>query len=240
MATGIEIYRKGLPHIGEQYIYGAFAPKDNAKWKGPWDCAEFVSWCVYQVANKLYGCESNRGNPATANAYTGFWQRDVGVLGIKISTDLAAKTPGAILLRYPIARPRKVDGHIAICDGKGGTVEAHSRKEGVKKSVVTGRRWDIGVLIPGVEYTQNSETVIVTPPNLIFRLTNPLMRGETVREIQRKLKENGLDPGKIDGIYGPHTIAAVIAFQRIEGLIVDGEVGPETGKELGINALVNL
>ena len=42
-------------------------------------------------------------------------------------------------------------GHIAISDGGGGTVEAHSTKAGVIASTISGRRWDMGILIPEVE-----------------------------------------------------------------------------------------
>jgi hypothetical protein len=239
MAKGNDILQKGIPHVGEKYIYGVTAPKNNNRWKGPWDCAEFISWCVYQATGKLYGCDNDHGNPATADAYTGFWQSDVSRLGIRVSVELAAKTPGAIVLRYPIAHPR-TDGHIVISDGRGGTVEAKSRLAGVVKDVLAHRRWDTGVLIPGVEYGQNSDAVVVTQPNLIFRLTSPLMRGNTVKEIQRKLKEHGIDPGGIDGAYGADTIAAVIAFQRMEGLVVDGEVGTDTAQALGVESIGNL
>jgi peptidoglycan hydrolase-like protein with peptidoglycan-binding domain len=60
------------------------------------------------------------------------------------------------------------------------------------------------------------------------------MRGETVRKIQVALKAAGVDPGTIDGIFGPKTEAAVLGFQLEEGLVPDGEVGPETAGKLGI------
>ncbi|GAB3997877.1 hypothetical protein GCM10028807_44060 [Spirosoma daeguense] len=233
MATGADVVKIAAKRLGEQYIYGALAPKDNPNWRGPWDCAEFVSWCIYQAAQVLYGCDNNQGNPTTANAYTGYWRRDVATTGIEVSMDLAARTVGGILLRYPIEQPR-LDGHIVICDGRGGTLEAHSPQKGVMRGKVSGRRWDAGVLVPGIVYTQLTDAVIVTPPTLIFRLTHPLMRGKTVFDIQRKLKALGLNPGKIDGKYGAHTVAAVVAFQRLKGLVADGEIGEETANELGI------
>ena len=179
MATGENILQLAARHVGEPYILGALAPKNNANWRGPWDCAEFTSWCVFQVAGKLYGCDNNNGNPSRADAFTGFWSRDVNNLGIKISVEVAAKTPGAMVLRKP--QPGLI-GHIVVSDGRGGTVEAHSHATGVIKSTLANRRWDTGVLVPGIEYSQRGDTVIVTPPTLVFHLTNPLMRGKTVRE----------------------------------------------------------
>jgi DNA-binding winged helix-turn-helix (wHTH) protein len=53
-------------------------------------------------------------------------------------------------------------------------------------------------------------------------------RGQDVIALQRDLTELGFDPVYIDGQYGPLTAHAVRAFQQANGLVVDGEVGPET------------
>ncbi len=50
----------------------------------------------------------------------------------------------------------------------------------------------------------------------------------TTLDIQRRLKALGFDPGPLDGIRGRLTIAAVRAFQRADGLVVDGIAGPKT------------
>lgn len=52
----------------------------------------------------------------------------------------------------------------------------------------------------------------------------------TVAEIQRALLARGYDlgPTGADGDAGPETIAAVAAFQRSAGLVVDGIAGPKT------------
>jgi putative chitinase len=53
-------------------------------------------------------------------------------------------------------------------------------------------------------------------------------RGNDVRRLQRRLRERGFNPGKIDGDFGPATEAAVLAFQPSAGLLVDGIAGPRT------------
>ncbi len=53
-------------------------------------------------------------------------------------------------------------------------------------------------------------------------------KGEDVRQLQEMLGQAGYDPGPIDGDFGPRTLAAVQAFQRAAGLVVDGAVGPLT------------
>lgn len=52
--------------------------------------------------------------------------------------------------------------------------------------------------------------------------------GPDVQEIQTLLRDRGFDPGAVDGDFGPRTMAAVMAFQRSNNLIVDGIVGPQT------------
>jgi len=55
-----------------------------------------------------------------------------------------------------------------------------------------------------------------------------MLRGEDVLAVQARLLELGFDPGKVDGVYGPMTAAAVIAFQSSRQLDADGIVGPIT------------
>lgn len=60
--------------------------------------------------------------------------------------------------------------------------------------------------------------------------------GQTVRQIQTVLKNRGYYTGKVDGIFGKLTTAAVKRFQSDYGLKVDGIVGPVTLKALGISS----
>lgn len=66
-------------------------------------------------------------------------------------------------------------------------------------------------------------------------------RGDDVIKIQKRLKQWGYYNGSIDGIFGSGTLAAVKAFQRKNGLVVDGIVGSKTAAALGItlNAVNN-
>jgi hypothetical protein len=52
--------------------------------------------------------------------------------------------------------------------------------------------------------------------------------GSAVRSLQEKLQAAGFDPGGVDGKFGPNTKAAVLAFQRAQGIQVDGVVGNQT------------
>jgi peptidoglycan hydrolase-like protein with peptidoglycan-binding domain len=49
-----------------------------------------------------------------------------------------------------------------------------------------------------------------------------------VRQLQRRLRGDGYLAGPVDGLYGPRTATAVRLFQRANGLVPDGVVGPKT------------
>jgi putative chitinase len=58
--------------------------------------------------------------------------------------------------------------------------------------------------------------------------------GPDVVTLQIRLTERGFSPGALDGDFGTATEAAVLAFQRGEGLLADGVVGPRTAAALAL------
>lgn len=62
--------------------------------------------------------------------------------------------------------------------------------------------------------------------------------GEEVRLAQSKLKQWGYLDGSIDGYYGQSTYNAVIKFQKQNGLVADGVIGPQTRRALGMPSRV--
>ncbi|MEG4595352.1 glycoside hydrolase family protein [Microcoleus sp. F8_C2] len=76
-------------------------------------------------------------------------------------------------------------------------------------------------------------------PSRVFRLAEPgqpLVQGDDVRQVQKALIEAGFNvgPDGADGIFGMGTDRAVREFQQQKGLTVDGIVGAETLRVLGI------
>ena len=69
----------------------------------------------------------------------------------------------------------------------------------------------------------------------LLKKTNPLMKGEDVKLVQKALITNGYSCGGsgADGQYGNDTAAAVKRFQGSRGLAVDGIVGEKTCAALG-------
>ncbi|MEQ8605209.1 MAG: peptidoglycan-binding protein [Marivibrio sp.] len=70
------------------------------------------------------------------------------------------------------------------------------------------------------------------PEDRLLKLERPFLQGPDVEALQRALAEAGLEVS-VDGVFGPGTERAVIAFQAREGLTVDGVAGPATLSALG-------
>ncbi len=231
MATGKDIYTKALTKEGQAYIEGTLVPKDDPNWTGPWDCAELCSWAVFQTSAILYGSTNDRALPAHADAYSGAWKNDAETAGIIITTDIAASIPGAMVLRAPTSA---LGGHIVISDGTGGTIEAKGKLWGVVKDTLQGRRWDFGILVPGITYAGLPPVTVSAPTATVYRYTDPMMVSAKVGEIQRALTAAGFSTKGVDNIFGANTLNAVMNFQRAKGLLTDGEVGKETAAALNI------
>ena len=72
---------------------------------------------------------------------------------------------------------------------------------------------------------------------------NPLKKGSAgadVIQLQTRLAERGFNPGQIDGDFAGGTEAALMAFQRSEGLLADGIAGPRSLARLGLTAAAEL
>jgi len=59
-----------------------------------------------------------------------------------------------------------------------------------------------------------------------------LFVGDDVAALQDRLLELGFDAGRVDGVFGTRTEAALRSFQREYGLLADGSCGPSTLRAL--------
>ncbi|MEJ5255054.1 MAG: peptidoglycan-binding protein [Acidimicrobiales bacterium] len=59
----------------------------------------------------------------------------------------------------------------------------------------------------------------------LLYLRSPMLRGDDVAALQLRLGALGFDAGRVDGIFGPDTEAALKDFQRNTGLTTDGVCG---------------
>ncbi len=87
--------------------------------------------------------------------------------------------------------------------------------------------------------TENEATAIETEYVEVAVLKQG-SKGSEVKEVQRRLKLWGYYNGSVDGVFGAGTKAAVVAFQKKNGLTADGVVGKSTYKALGMTASYNL
>jgi hypothetical protein len=85
------------------------------------------------------------------------------------------------------------------------------------------------------EYRTVNKKVMVEPSYMEWRqiLCETNMNQATILDIQKALKSSGFDPIQLDGIYGPNTQAAVMAFQKSKGL-ASGSLTFETIEALGL------
>ena len=79
----------------------------------------------------------------------------------------------------------------------------------------------------GVSPAMPVETTVVGRPMVSYG-----SRGDAVRKLQELLNALGYDCGSVDGIFGSKTKAAVLVFQKANGLAADGIVGPLTWGKL--------
>jgi peptidoglycan hydrolase-like protein with peptidoglycan-binding domain len=66
------------------------------------------------------------------------------------------------------------------------------------------------------------------PPEPAVEVLRRGAEGPLVALVQQRLVELGFRPGEVNGSYGAQTYAAVMAFQKHEGLDPDGHTGPIT------------
>src|SRR5207248_2692819 len=72
--TGKELIDIAKAHLEETYVFGAtpgYTGYHISNYNGPWDCAEFASWCVYQAS-----AQTLQIGLVDWNAYTGYWETD--------------------------------------------------------------------------------------------------------------------------------------------------------------------
>lgn len=103
--------------------------------------------------------------------------------------------------------------------------------DGQTEAAVRAFQQQRGLIADGIVGPETWQTLVGASFALGDRLlyvSRPMMRGDDVRELQRRLNRLGFDCGYDDGLFGPQTVAAVREFQLNAGLLVDGIAGLET------------
>lgn len=92
----------------------------------------------------------------------------------------------------------------------------------VVAGLVNRRKAEADLIFRG-QYPAGAAAIDVTPT------TAPRYDdASTIRGYQAALAALGFDPGPVDGVSGPKTRAALVSYQRVNGLVPDGIYGPAT------------
>ena len=106
---------------------------------------------------------------------------------------------------------------------------------GATQAAIEAFQDDRGLTVDGLIGPDTWRTLIeagyVLGSRMLYR-RSPMMRGDDVAELQRRLNSLGFDAGKVDGIFGPDTLRAVLDFQSNRRLPEDGIVGPGVVEDL--------
>lgn len=168
---------------------------------------------------------ASNGFPDKSADGTLSWLKSQGCKNGKIST--LPDVPG-ILLFSP--------GHVGVYIGGGYAVEARGFKYGVVKTKVSARGWTDWAYLPSslLQYDGvivDDEDIQIEAPKtykLGERVLKKSMTGADVKELQTNLNKLGYNCGTADGDFGSKTEEAVEKFQKIQGLVVDGQYGAKS------------
>jgi N-acetylmuramoyl-L-alanine amidase len=115
----------------------------------------------------------------------------------------------------------RIDPDGVFGDGTRAAIEAFQHLRGLRVDGVCGAQtWNTLV-----------EASFRIGDRFLYRRT-PMLRGDDVADLQQRLSTLGFDTGRVDGIFGDRTSAALAEFQRNAGLPIDGIAGGATLGEL--------
>ena len=130
--------------------------------------------------------------------------------------------------------------HIGVYTGDGWVTEAQGTRTGVTRTKLSNKKWTYWGLGKGMAFdfipgkTEAAAPATGTSSTKTYATIKKGSTGAIVVDMQRKLLAKGYKLPKygVDGDFGSETLAAVKAFQKDNGLTVDGIVGPATWEKL--------
>ena len=181
------------------------------------DCSGLFYWAFKQLGGYMYHGSNTMWKDYTVNR---------GELKNGKRTDGGDLMPGTAVFT-----DRDGDKtHVGMYVGGGYVIEAANTQQGVIRSRITDSKWKCWGILKGVTMNVTEKPEAAEP----VKDTRPTLRkgsgGEYVQLLQVALIARGYSVGTkgADGIFGAKTEAAVIAFQKNNGLTADGICGPKT------------
>ena len=188
---------------------------EGCKWKGAlaFDCRGFTHWALLQVGIKIDG----GGATTQYNTKANWTQRGT----IDAMPDLVC-----CVFKQRDGKMQHTGLHI----GGGKIIHCSTT---VKEGKTTDKGWTHYAVPAGLYDGQETTTAEPVKVRATLRKGS---QGSAVSALQTMLNRLGFDSGKVDGIYGTKTMAAVRSFQEANGLTVDGIAGEQTLTTLAIRA----
>ena len=144
--------------------------------------------------------------------------KDLGYLSGSVDGKFGAATEAAVIAFQK--------NNNLTADGKAGTATQSKLYSGsARKSTGTQAKID-----DGGNNSSGRDTSDISSTGYITLERNS--RGDQVRTLQKRMKDLGFYNGSVDGSYGESTEVAVMAFQLMNNLTVDGKAGPATQRVL--------
>lgn len=166
------------------------------------------------------------------------WYTGKEISSSQMYSQAYARLPISEWKKFAIGTVLWKQGHVGIYLGDGLVAEATGIDQGTIISKISDQKWTYGLTFSYIDYniiepvssTQISykgENPYTEPDSLIKKGQT----GEKVKWLQWELVEAGYNI-LIDGIFGPATYNALVAFQKSTKIIVDGICGSNTKKAL--------
>ena len=132
-------------------------------------------------------------------------------------------------LRIPTTTPRETFTYTVVAGDTLFSIANRFNTTVTELRTINNLTSDVISIGQQLQIPQKEEIVLPPPPPPTVRPTlREGSRGDAVVELQMMLISLGYNPGSTSGIFGPLTNTAVRSFQRDNGLVVDGIVGPIT------------
>ncbi len=91
------------------------------------------------------------------------------------------------------------------------------------------------LLFAGVVYAEQSSDQMDQQGGMMQDQQGAMMQDQqTVKQVQQALKDNGYDPGPVDGQWKPQTEDALKSFQQAKGMAATGQLDQQTLASLGV------
>lgn len=183
---------------------------ETCKWNNTriFDCRGFTKWCL-----ETAGVIKLQGGGATSQYnYKNNWSEKGSIKDM----------PNLVCCVFQYNSSNGKMEHTGLHIGDGNIIHCSVN---VQTGTIADKKWT-HYAIPAGLYDKNTEKN--TGEVKVMKTVKKGSKGEEVKQLQTMLNILGYDCGVADGIFGTKTDIAVRAFQKQEGLLVDGVVGKQT------------